>query len=430
MDPVKVYLNNAATTWPKPKEVVDAVVNSFNTPTLDSTRYCNCSKRPSDIDNVCRTKISEMFHVENNKFKVILTTGCTESLNIFTNQMARNGLTTLVCGPESHNSITRCHFEKIKDPIMLMIRNSMYDMTNIEALKEEIIRRKLTDKFYVAITQCCNVDGTLTPDENIQKVVDTFREFNPPVVVDITQSAGTFEFNLSKYNYDNMYVACSCHKGLYSVQGIGFLIAPTNGLTMPPLISGGTGKSFSERSTDNHEAGTGNELAMTSLSASIDYIKKTGLENIQSHKEMLVNYMVDKINNLPNKDKFDKVFYMFTPKTPKGGIICLKNVNQTFSRHVVTTLLNSYRIVLRNGLHCAPLYSRNYLKCDTTVRISFGMFNTTSDIDYVIESLVKALDASVTEEAEKHQEEQKRDLKAYLEKRHEERLKKAEETKG
>lgn len=375
------YFNNAATTWPKPASVVEAVKEYFTTPPINSSRHCNCLKQEDDVDNVCKRKIAEFLNVNRDKYDITLTAGCTYSANIVINWFSKEDpKPILITDNCAHNSIYRTHFEKIGTKPFITKDWNQIDQFEVQPYTN----------YYVAISHVNNVDGTLITDDKIFKVID-FCEKNKqiPFILDITQSAGSYEIDLSKYNYDNMYVICSCHKGLYSTTGIGFLISPKGEIKIP-LISGGTGgaNGIDYTKTGSLEAGTPNELAMASAIAGIDYINQKTIKIISIRKKSLVEFFLSRYNSIDNN--FKNVFELVECKNPESGILCFKMLNRERCEEFITHLTKDYNIIVRSGVHCAPLYHINVLKVESTMRISFGTFNTIKDIEYLLDSINKS----------------------------------------
>ena len=275
MNNIICYFNNAATTWPKPQSVVNTVCNSFKDPLVNSSRHCNCIKKTTDFDVVCKKKIKELLNV-GDTYDVVLTNGATYSANIVINWLSKkNSNIKLITDNCCHNCIYRTHYEKIgSKPIII----KDWNLLNID-----------NDNYYIAICHMNNVDGTLIDESSLSKIILQAKKFNIPVIIDITQSAGTYDINISSYNYDNLYVICSGHKGLYSIQGVGFLICPHNSINIP-LISGGTGgvDGIDYKHTNSLEAGTCNEIAINSLIAGIDYVKKNMEKDVKHVIQMNV----------------------------------------------------------------------------------------------------------------------------------------------
>jgi selenocysteine lyase/cysteine desulfurase len=372
------YFNNAATSWPKPQQVINTINQSLLKPSINSSRHCNCITKEDDVDIVCKNTIANLFNVDNEKYDITITCGATYSANIVINWLSQktNQNIYLITDNSNHNSIYRTHYEKINNnPIIVDWDDFIYGYTFD------------TDKsYYAVITHANNVDGTVIETDTISKILDILRPFNIPVIIDITQSAGTYDIDISKYNYDNLYIICSGHKGLYSTTGIGFLIHPKKSIDIP-LISGGTGgfNGIDYQHTNSLEAGTPNELAMHSLIAGINYIKDK-MAFTRDKKSMLVNHFIKSYNEFGSN--LQHILELVECKNPQSGIVCFKIKNKQKTEEFLQELTKTGFIV-RSGVHCSPLYHINILKCDSTVRFSFGCYNTIQSIIQVINYIKK-----------------------------------------
>lgn len=371
-----IYFNNAATTWPKPDTVKEAVSGWFKMPPINSSRHCNCIKKQDDVDVECKRIIAEFFNVDRNKYDIIITPGCTYSINTVINYLYKFGYSKIVCDSNNHNSIYRTHYEKInKKPCML--DNCRY-----------VVREDIKEDWYMALTHVNNVDGSIMDIKSMLNfLVDN--NIHNPVILDVTQSAGTFDIDITDLNYDNLYVVCSGHKGLYSTTGIGFLIAPKNRITIP-FVSGGTGghNSMDYEHTNSLEAGTPNELSMRSLIAGIQYIQKMGLDHFKISKRLLVEFFIEQWNIFVEKrPEIQNYFELCENKNPEAGIICLKIKDELQCKTIIEKIQKDYSIIVRSGVHCSPLYHVNVLRCNSTLRLSFSPYNQKSEINKFFDAL-------------------------------------------
>lgn len=370
------YFNNAATTYPKPEEVEASVSEYFVTPPVNSLRHCNCIKKSTDIDIVCKKEISDFFNINTDDYEIILTPGATYSANIAVNAISKklNFIPTLITNNWCHNCIMRNHYERIGTKPLIV-----KDLNNIS----NVITNS---NFYVAITHQNNVDGKVISDETIYNVIKECSKYDAPIIIDITQSAGCTPIDISKYNYKNLFVFSSFHKGLYAVPGIGFLTIPKE-YSKYKLIYGGTGgiDSIDYTHTNSFEVGTPNELAMKSVVSGIKYIRKN-IDKIRLHKQILHNYFIQLYKKLP-KSIHD--CFGLNESNPESGIISLSNLQPQKCEEITVKLTENYNIIVRSGVHCSPLYHINELKCNSTLRLSFGFYNNKNEIDYLIDSFGK-----------------------------------------
>jgi selenocysteine lyase/cysteine desulfurase len=310
-----------------------------------------------------------LFNVDTNTYDITITNGSTYSANIVINWLSKqNKDIKLIVDNSAHNSIYRTHYEKIGTKPILV------DYTQKQNLNID------NNSYYCVITHVNNVDGTLLSDDNILYILEQLKPYDIPVIIDVTQSAGTYDINIHKYNYDNLYIVCSGHKGLYSTTGIGFLISPKNKINIP-LISGGTGgiNGIDYKNTNSLEAGTPNELAMVSLINGIDYVTKKGYDYITSYKQHLVEIFLHQLNTIPKNNPLKQFFELVPCQNLTSGIITFKILDKQRCDEFIHNI-TEHGFMVRTGVHCAPLYHINILKCESTLRFSFGIHNTTTEI--------------------------------------------------
>lgn len=369
-----IYFNNAATTFPKPYCVDSRIIRSLDSPPIDSMRVCNCKKNNDDLDLLCKDAVSKFFNLQNN-YDVILTPGATYSSNIILNHFSKLGYNTAYTTKQEHNSVYRT-----LNALKYDIKYLPFDSNN------QLIFDDLDDPFVdysksvVVINHECNVDGNLV---DMFTASEYCKKIGCPLIIDITQSAGTFDIDISKFQNDNIYFVCSAHKGLFSIPGFGLLIKP-KGYNIQPLIFGSTGSnSVDSINTDSLEVGTQNYLGIVSLIEGITYLRREGLDFIRSKKTELCNYYFNKIKEMKCYDLYTKMFNCDQHFCKMdSGIISLK-VNTSLANEFVNRLKTN-DIIIRHGLHCSPIYHLSVLNCKSTIRFSFGVFNTFPEIDRYI----------------------------------------------
>lgn len=369
-----IYFNNAATTFPKPYCVTSRIIRALDIPPIDSMRVCNCKKNNDDLDLLCKDAVSKFFNLQNN-YEVILTPGATYSSNIILNHFSKLGYNIAYTTKQEHNSIYRT-----LNALNYKIKYLPFDTNN------QLIFDELDDPFadysksIVVINHECNVDGNLV---DISLASEYCQKIGCPLVIDITQSAGTQDIDISKLKYNNIYFVCSAHKGLFSIPGFGFLIKPKES-DIRPLIFGSTGSNSADSiNTDSLEVGSQNYLGIISLTEGIAYLRREGLDFIRSKKTELCNYYFDKIKKMSCYDLYTKMFHCDQNLCNKdSGIVSLK-VNTLLANEFVNRLKTN-DIIIRHGLHCSPIYHLSVLGCKSTIRLSFGVFNTFPEIDRYI----------------------------------------------
>lgn len=376
-----IYLDNSATSYPKPQTVVQSVYEAFNRFGGNSGRgaYNMALETTEQIYN-CRKKLAEMFDassVEN----VVLTYNCTTALNMAIKGLAKNGAHFIASDLE-HNAVLRPLSKLKKDGV------ADFSVASVTSDAYETIRNfsKCIKSNTVAIicTGASNVFGIIPPYRMIARLA---HRHNLIFVMDCAQIAGVLPINMMR---DEIDIMCGAgHKGLMGPTGTGFLILKDD-VVLDTIIEGGTGSNSAnenqpENFPDRFESGTPNVQGIIGLSKAVDYVRNTGVENIYHHEISLMRYLQ---KNLENYKKI--ILYTdFFDRSQRLAPILSFNIKNMHSEEVAA-LLSSEGIAVRAGLHCAPLAHRKF-KTDNvgTVRISPSVFTKKSDIDFLIKSVRK-----------------------------------------
>lgn len=380
----KIYLDNGATSFPKPKEVINTMTEYM----LHVGGNVNRGSYESsfDAENIVyetRELLCEFFNFSKPE-NVIFTSNITESLNVILKGLFNSGDHIIVSSME-HNAVLRPLNSITSRGVDFSIIPCSPVGNLISSELEKYI--KPTTKA-VIMTHSSNVCGTLLPFAEIGAIC---KKHNIYFIADTAQTAGVIPIDMKNWNID---ILCfTGHKSLLGPQGIGgFLIKDELAKITKPLIEGGTG-SFSEYEIqpsympDKFEGGTLNIPGIYGLNAGIKYINKIGINNIRTHEEHLTQLFINEcckiknvhiIGSLSSKDRTSVVSLDF-PNHDNGEI------SYKLDKH--------YGISVRCGLHCAPLAHKTLGTFPNgTVRFSFGIFNTEDDIYYAVNSIKKIID--------------------------------------
>lgn len=379
---MNVYLDNASTSFPKPKAVSDSIYNYLtniggnpgranHSNALESNRYLF----------LARETIANFFNfhkIEN----VIFTNNITSSLNTLINGILKPGDHVITSSME-HNSVIRPLYN-LKETIGIDLEivsaksNGIIDVDSIsKAIKNNT---KL-----IVITHASNITGSIQP---IQKIGELCKKHNVFFILDSAQSAGVLEVDFKKFNLNAL--AFTGHKSLLGPQGIGgFIIDDELNKICDPYILGGTGSlSHSliqpDFLPDKFESGTLNIPGIIGLYEGIKFIEKEGLNTIYEHNSYLRSYLINEISNMDN-------FTIYGDLNPVKGTSCVSITNSNLDVSELSFILDSdYGISNRSGLHCAPLAHKTIgTYPNGTVRLSLGYFNTLEEIKYTVDSLNK-----------------------------------------
>jgi len=379
----KVYVDNAATTFPKPKEVsmamceyIEGVGGNVGRGTYES------SYEAGRVLFETRELLCNRFNF-NNPLNVVFTSNITESLNTIIKGYLRAGDHVLVSSME-HNAVIRPLNSELMNGVGVTKVNCRKDGT-LDVLEFEKAVKSNTK--LVVMTHASNVCGTIMP---VKEVGEICKKNNIPFVLDSAQSAGVLDVDFNEFNLSAL--AFTGHKGLLGPQGVGgFLIKDDFAKKIRPLKEGGTG-SFSEDEAqpeilpDKFECGTLNMPGIYGLNASLKYIENKGIKNIREYEEELTKAFLNKILNIEG--------------VALSGIQGAEGRTSVFSLNFKTLdnseaafiLDREFGIMTRVGLHCAPSAHKTLGTFPSgSVRVSFGQFNTLEDVDYVASSLLKTI---------------------------------------
>lgn len=381
----RIYLDNAATSYPKAPMVGEKILEYINNEPLSSNRSTSSLYEVEEMIYETRELLCEIFNF-NKPENVIFTKNVTESLNVILKGLLKRGDHILISNLE-HNAVMR--------PLNTLIEGGIevsQFTCNIEGdiSLEEIQSLIKKNTKAIVCTHASNICGTVLPIKEIGKIA---KEHNLFFIVDCAQSAGVLQVDMKKYNIDGL--AFTGHKGLMGPQGIGgFILTDRLVQVLETFIEGGTG-SFSEdldqpkHMPDKFESGTMNLPGIIGLNTSINYIKNIGLDSIKNKENELLDYF---LKNLGEKmQKYNEVRAFYGKINNRMAVVSLDFINKD-NAEISYSLCKDYNIITRCGLHCAPAAHR-FLGTypQGTVRFSFGHKNTFEEIDYVINAIGEIL---------------------------------------
>ncbi len=366
-----IYFDNAATTYPKPQCVYDAIIEGTKKYMFNAGRgsYIQAEDTFKMIDST-REKVASFVNATKNE--VIFTSSATEALNVLINGIQIKQGDYVYVSPFEHNAVIR--------PLVAIGANIVvipFDKKTW-ALKEDELRDLMLLKRpkCAIISHISNVTGYELPYSSIFAISSVFGAIN---ILDSAQGFGIYDINSKNIDY----IVFAGHKSLYGVFGVAGFLKLSN-FDLKPLIYGGTGSdslnpSMPLNAPFKYEAGSPNSLAIYSIYNSIDYIKNARFDCI---KDELANYFINSIKDLTNIE-------IYMPKNVVAHGIVSFNVRGFLSSDVGTILSNDYDICVRTGFHCCPLI-HDFLdtkKYSGTVRVSFSGFNTKEEVDSLVFAL-------------------------------------------
>ena len=373
-----IYLDNAATTIHKPESVIEAVAGAMRT-VGNSARGAHAgSLDAARVIFETRMKCAQLFNCPD-PAQTAFTSNVTESLNIAITGLLNRGDHVITTDLE-HNSVLRPLYRLEAEGVIRLSfvradRQGRIDYDDFEELIEPDTRMIVT-------THVSNLTGNML---DISRIGSIAHEHGLLYVVDGAQSAGNIPIDMQEMNLD---VLCfTGHKGLYGPQGTGGLCVMP-GIDIRPFKVGGTGvqtylKTQPEDMPVRLEAGTMNAHGLAGLSAAVDFINETGVEQIHRHEMELTRLFLREMK----KTDGVKVYGDFScfdseagAERGRGAIVCI-NIRDYDSSEVSDWLMQEWEIATRPGAHCAP---RMHEALGTTdqgaVRFSFSWFNTEEEV--------------------------------------------------
>lgn len=373
------YLDNAATTFPKPPEVSASVKDCMDSWCGNPGRGSHpLAMRSAEEIYKCRRCAAEMFGCDNPE-NVIFTSSTTHAINIATKGLLKEGDHAL-CSDMEHNSVYRPLYRLQKDGVITFdifnsfprapFRSAERVISSIESLINPRTRM-------VVCTHASNVCPVTLP---IREIGRFCREKGLYFVVDAAQSAGILPIDVKEMCIDALCLPA--HKGLYGPQGCGMLILG-DGISPSTLFEGGNGvDSLSEEMSDiipeRYEAGTLPTPAISGLLRGMEFVRSVGIDSIRAHEEGLCSLAKSELERLDG-------IQIFTPD--KTGSLLLF-AHERIPSEVISAELGKKNICVRAGFHCAALAHRAlHTPSDGAVRASFGYFNSEDDIARLTDAL-------------------------------------------
>lgn len=374
-----IYLNHAATSFPKPREVVEAVMAWFEQPPVDAARGGDAGRDPVEP---CRKELALLLGVAD-PMRIVLLPSSTHALNLVIGGLVGRG-SHVVTSVLEHNSVLR--------PLAHRERDLGVEVTHLEPDPEGLIRppdlaRALRPATaLVALTWASNVTGGLQPVEDFARVAAAA---GVPLLLDASQAAGAVEIH-HRHLPGRVFVAFSGHKGLCGPPGVGGLVLPDADL--PQTVVGGTGlRSESLLHPPElplrHEAGTPNLPGLAGLLAGARLVREVGVEAIGAHRAALTRRLRQGLASVPG--------VRLVPLAGDDGRIGIVSFTlRGWAPDALGYVLReSFGIEVRSGLHCAPM-ADEALGGDGrgSVRASVGWSTTEDEVEALI-AAVKRLEA-------------------------------------
>jgi cysteine desulfurase/selenocysteine lyase len=377
-----VYLDNAATTQ-KPKAVLDALTHYYEHDNANVHRAVHAlSERATKDYDQARRKVQRFVNAKDER-EIVFVRGATEAINLvaqtFGRARVRAGDEVVVSGLEHHSNIVPwqmlCEEKNAKLRVLPVTDSGELDLTALDGLLGARTR-------LLAIGHVSNALGTINP---VRELIARAHERAIPVLVDGAQAAPHLAIDVEDLGAD--FYAFSGHK-VYGPTGIGVLYGRLEHLAaMPPWQGGGDmilTVTF-EKTTYNEppfkfEAGTPDIAGAIGLGAALDYVQALGLDAIASHEHTLLDYATRELTRV-------RGLRIIGTAARKAGVISF--VLEGIHPHDLATVVDQAGVAIRSGHHCAqPVMDR--FGVPATARASFGLYNTTAEVDALVAALGEA----------------------------------------
>lgn len=375
-----IYLDNAATSHPRPRSVIDAVCDYLSRVGSNPGRSGHTSSLKAGRMLLETRELLAEFFATDNPENVIFTQNVTHAINLVLHGYLQQ---------EDHVITTRYEHNSVLRPLNYLQkeRNINVDYLPVKvdgSIKIEDLSRLKTDKTsLLIINHASNVSGAVL---DIAAAASWAKNNDIPLLVDTAQTAGSLNFDWSRVNPD--FLCFTGHKSLMGPAGIGgLIISPGMVDRTDSFVRGGTGSKSDQLDQpsvlpDKYEAGTVNMAGTAGLNAGLKFLTDTGLETIKKHKLRLTSRFYRGIKDLPNIDIAG----------PGLNTARTSTISLTFAdvdpAEVSVLLDREYDIMTRSGLHCAPLAHKELgTYPEGTLRFSIGFFNTEQEIDKTLEAL-------------------------------------------
>ncbi|MDF2632017.1 MAG: aminotransferase class V-fold PLP-dependent enzyme [Caproiciproducens sp.] len=377
-----IYLDNAATTYPKPISVQNAVSYALKNYGANPGRAGHSmSIAAAEEIYRCRLAAADFFKAPGPEC-IAFTLNCTHAMNYVLKGLLKPGDHVVVSCLE-HNAVMR--------PLQALSENGVAFTTalvfpgNNDATVDSFRKALRANTVLIVCTHASNVWGIRLP---VERIAALGHEYGIPIAIDCAQSAGVLPIDIADSGFD--YLCVAGHKGLYAPMGTGMLITP-NGSNLKTIIEGGTGTnsiSMAQPLTmpDRMESGTQNMPGIAGVHAGIEFVKSRGIETIYKHEMSLVQYLHKKLSQM-------KGVKLYTPEpvAPYFVPVLSFNVGEIPSE-VIGQKLSELGIAVRAGLHCSP----SAHECMGTleqgaVRVCPSVFSNINEMNSFVTALMKII---------------------------------------
>jgi cysteine desulfurase / selenocysteine lyase len=370
-----LYLDNAATTYPKPPAVYGAVRHALEEVGATPGRAAHHRARVAlGIVASARARVARLLGIDNAD-RVVFTKNATESINVVLKGWLRDRDRVVISGME-HNAVVRPLRRLTERGVVVeTVRCSPGGQIDLD----DFNKRLDPPPRLVVLVHASNVNGALQP---VHEAAGMCSDAGVPMLLDAAQTAGVQPISAREWSLGML--ACSGHKALLGPPGIGILYIRPD-LDVLPLMEGGTGSRSEDvlqpgYCPDRYESGTPNLPGIAGLSAGIEFILEQGMDSIRKHELHLGSMLESGLAEMPG-------IKVFRPEVRGTGAVSF-TVDGLNPNDAGSLLDEGFEIAVRTGLHCAPLAHQTLGTFpEGTVRVSPGYATTVDDIEYFLHAM-------------------------------------------
>ncbi|MDO9578883.1 MAG: aminotransferase class V-fold PLP-dependent enzyme [Candidatus Cloacimonadales bacterium] len=375
-----IYLDNAATSFPKAPGVPEAVFDFLKNVGANYGRSSHSAARKAgSIVFETRENLAQFFGMQDDS-NIIFTANATEALNLAILGMVKPGEVVLTSSME-HNSVMRPlrYLEATGNVKILQFKSDKTGFPDLTDFEEQLKKSPC----HLIFTACSNVNGVIFP---FQQMALKAKETGANIILDASQIVGVLPFNFADSAFE--VVCFPGHKSLLGPTGTGALLMKEN-TAIRPLKFGGTGSRSDlefqpDFRPDKYESGTLNIAGLAGLNESLKFILKTGIENIRARKKIISDLLLKELSGISGIN-------ILSPLGNQIGVISITSDEMNISD--LTYELDKRDVAVRMGLHCAPAAHKTLgtFEQGGTVRFSPGYFTTEAEILEVVKIMREIL---------------------------------------
>ena len=359
-----IYLNNAATSYPKPPEVATALASSVENYPCSGQR----GSGGGDITRECRELLGELFHCSGER--IFFTSGATESFNLIVRGLHLKQVTVTAC---EHNAVLRPLYAALPDSAISIVPSHKDGSVS----EDDFVKAVSSGTDAVFVNHCSNVTGSI---QDLEMISAAAKKAGALLIVDVSQSAGIVPLDVQKLGID--ILVFTGHKNLFGPTGIGGFYL-REGTALSAVKYGGTGSegdSVHPEAAELFEVGTQNLSGIAGLAAGLRFVLNTGVEKLGNRVSVLTEQITRGLSQLEGVE-------VYAPENePRGGAVGF-TVQGLSPADIGYVLLHGYGIELRTGFQCAPLFMRERNLKEGLTRVSVSALTPKQDVDQFLKAM-------------------------------------------